>query len=719
MENKLLFALDIGTRSVVGLIGEQQENGISLVAVERQEHHTRAMLDGQIHDVPEVASVLAEIKNKLEQSCGQLTKVSVAAAGRSLCTITSTAEADVSARGLLTVNDEQTLELTAIQTAQHQLATTDAVDDPSGYYCVGYSVVNFNLDGTAFKTIVGQRGRLATVTVIATFLPRQVIDSLQAALEKAGLEMDTLTLEPIAAINILIPQTMRHLNLALVDVGAGTSDVAITKDGLVVGYGMVPCAGDEITEAISKAYLLDFNVAENVKRQLSKTPKKKLSFTDILGNPQKIAASEITAAIAGNVAELARNIATQILTLNNSAPQAILLVGGGSLTPMLPQALSEALNIPSSRVAVRSPDSIEGIINIPPLLRAPDGVTPLGILKLAESTTLNFVNVTLNSQALHLFNLGNLTIADALLAGGINIRNLHGRPGLGITVSVNGTTKFLPGTHGKPGTITISGSPASITDPIHENDTIVVTKGINGTTPTPAVREVTEIPAAYHVTFNEQPLAVSPVITVNGNNASTETKLTDRDEITCRLPATLSEILTQSGNRLKPLHHLYKVNGTERSYAVWPCLTVNGQNAKPDKTISPNDSIKIESGPLPTLGDILGIKEEDQQTVNVLFNGAKCSVPVRRYTFTVNGKPAAISDVPAIGSSIEFSCLEQPNPMVTDVLLTAEFNPRNLPPGTSVAIQLNGQPTEYTTLVKSGDAVDVIITNPNVKKTEM
>ena len=122
--------------------------------------------------------------------------------------------------------------------------------------------------------------------VIATFLPRQVIDSMQSALQDSALEMRALTLEPIAAINVLIPPTMRHLNIVLVDIGAGTSDIAITRSGTVVAYGMVPVAGDEITEAISQKFLLDFNVAERIKREA--TSGKNLVFDDILGaNRQK------------------------------------------------------------------------------------------------------------------------------------------------------------------------------------------------------------------------------------------------------------------------------------------------------------------------------------------------------------------------------------------------------------------------------------------------
>ena len=388
MEKNLLFSLDIGTRSVVGIVGEQIGNNIKIISSERKEHHTRAMLDGQIHDVPEVAAVLGHVKNELEKKAGPLTKVAVAAAGRALYTIN--AEATLEVAEIITRDDELSLEFAAIQNAQHKLANSNTIDDPTLYYCVGFSTIKYTLDGIQLKTLIGQRGKLAQIEVIATFLPRQVIDSMQAALDSIGLEMSAITLEPIAAINVLIPQTMRHLNLALVDIGAGTSDVAITNNGTIIGYGMVPYAGDEITEAISQKFLLDFNVAEVLKRKILNSKQKKLSFTDILGLEHKLAPTEIIDSVITVVADLAQAIAKQILSLNNStAPQAVLLVGGGALTPLLPEALAQALDVAPNRIAVRTAEAISGIESIPPDLQTSDAVTPLGILKIASSQNLN------------------------------------------------------------------------------------------------------------------------------------------------------------------------------------------------------------------------------------------------------------------------------------------------------------------------------------------
>jgi len=88
-------------------------------------------------------------------------------------------------------------------------------------------VVNYFLDQEKIDILADQKGYEIGVEIIATFLPRIVLESMFTVLKKTGLEVSSLTLEPIAAINAIIPPDMRRLNLALVDIGAGTSDIAL------------------------------------------------------------------------------------------------------------------------------------------------------------------------------------------------------------------------------------------------------------------------------------------------------------------------------------------------------------------------------------------------------------------------------------------------------------------------------------------------------------
>ena len=83
----LVFALDIGTRSIIGVAGRVVGERLQVLAVEKEEHGRRAMLDGQIEDIDQVARVARTVTDRLEQRLGcTLKRVCVAAAGRALRT---------------------------------------------------------------------------------------------------------------------------------------------------------------------------------------------------------------------------------------------------------------------------------------------------------------------------------------------------------------------------------------------------------------------------------------------------------------------------------------------------------------------------------------------------------------------------------------------------------------------------------------------------------
>jgi cell division protein FtsA len=711
MDKNLLFALDIGTRSIVGMIGERTEDGVRVLAALRHEHTTRAMLDGQIHDVPEVAKVIRSVKAKLEKDFGPLEQVAIAAAGRALSTLNAAAELDVQGKGYLTLQEERTLELTAIQSAQKQLATSRVVNDPASYYCVGHSIVNFALDGTIMKTLVGQRGHKATVEIISTFLPRQVIDSLQAAVLNAGLEIGTLTLEPIAAINVLIPPTMRHLNLVLVDVGAGTSDVAVTRNGAVIGYGMVPIAGDEITEELSAQLLLDFKIAETLKRRLGRNVKN-VHYVDILGIKHSASPADIIGGITPIVTELAQAIAGQIMQLNNAAPQAILLVGGGALTPLLPEILAQIMDMPKERVAVRRPDAIENVQGVTADFCTPDAVTPLGILKIAGSESLNFLNITLNDQSLRLFNLGGLTVGDALLTAGIDARSLTGRPGMGITLNINGQRKFIAGSHGQSGQLAINGKPTNFSDAVSEGDILIVEKGLDGTSPSPSVAELVELPESFTVHIDGKPRVILPLIFVNDSISGPLTKLNDRDQVVWFPADTVDRVFRSARIQLEPKRFKYTINDCEREHSVWPTFVINGKAAESSALVAPGDQLSLIPPVTPSIGTVVGFREEDVEPIQVIFNGVSCAVPTRRFSLTLNGASATLSDPAPAGSNIVFNLSNALQPTLADVLLAAEFNPLDLPATGGVMVVVNSKVAEYTAIVKNGDKIDIVTKEP-------
>ncbi|MEG1994731.1 MAG: cell division protein FtsA, partial [Oscillospiraceae bacterium] len=245
-EENMVFALDIGTRSVIGVVGVIENEKLRVIAIEREEHATRAMIDGQIENIDKVSKVVRIVKDRLEEKLGvTLKRVSVAAAGRALKT--QVASYDIDFPQPIQIDDEaiSKLEAGAITRAEEEFCTDKDEDKDKQFYLVGYTVSQYYLDNYAISSLKEHHGKNIKVDVIATFLPSEVVESLYTTMNRANLEIASLTLEPIAAINAAIPANIRLLNLALVDIGAGTSDIAVCRDGSVVGYTMATIAGDE------------------------------------------------------------------------------------------------------------------------------------------------------------------------------------------------------------------------------------------------------------------------------------------------------------------------------------------------------------------------------------------------------------------------------------------------------------------------------------------
>lgn len=708
----LIFALDIGTRSVVGIILKETDGQYQVEDIVIKEHEERAMLDGQIHDVLAVAEVIANIKKTLEERHGPLTRVCVAAAGRSLKTEKGKANISIKGKPLLTHEDVTYLELAAVQQAQMALAEKSANEKSHHYYCVGYSVTRYEIDGEEIGNLVDQQGEEASVEVIATFLPKLVIESLLAALQRAHLEMEALTLEPIAALNVLIPPTMRRLNVALVDIGAGTSDIAITDHGTVIAYGMVPIAGDEITEAISDAYLLDFPLAEQAKRDLH--TQEIVTITDILGFETEVPRDQMIATISHAIDRLADTISKEILRLNNQqSPKAVMLVGGGSLTPELPKRLAQKLHLPENRVAIRGIDAIQKLhIDREEMKHRPELVTPIGIAIAAKQTPIQYVTVEVNKQSIRLFDMKQLTIGDALLAAGIQLHKLYGKPGLACVVTLNGHTITIPGTHGEPPLIMKNGELATFDTPITNGDHIVVEKGQDGKQATIQLCDLLESLPIKQVTINGQLYTIEPLVFRNGEHVSLDEVLYDRDDIVVRMPETIEQLLhaTKNDHLLKQLEPFtITLNEKKVTFPEW-CGTIyrNEIECQHYAPFEDGDNIIIHEQSQRTIAQIAEAKQlKLHYSIPIIFNGETLTLTKQVGTFYRNGKQLREDDLVQHGDELQFSEQKIEPFIFQDIFQYVEVD---IPHGASTTFTLlkNGEPTTFYEPLAPGDQLEII-----------
>ncbi|WP_459839939.1 cell division FtsA domain-containing protein [Halanaerocella petrolearia] len=714
----LIFALDIGTRTIVGLILEPRGEDFIIKGSEVIEHNKRSMLDGQIHNVMEVANQVKKIKETLEDRYQvELRKVGVAAAGRALKTIQAHYGTEFKSKKEVTAEDMRVLEFGAVQQAQNKLQSQEE-EKANSYHFVGYTVLQNKLDEIKVSNLIGQRGKEITVDVVATFLPRIVVDSLLTVIREADLEVEHLTLEPIAASNLIIPRQMHGFNLALVDIGAGTSDIAVTKEGAIIGYEMVPVAGDEITEAICEEYMVDYHTAERIKRGLWN--EEEIEAKNILDQTITLRASDVVKEIKDKIGKLARLISQAILQLNGSQPQAVMCIGGGSLTPLLKQKLSAELDLPEARIGVKDIDNVDEVKGQIEDLSGSQAITPLGIAVSCyrNLNRANFLDVELNGDLIHLFTLTEPKVSDALLAAEIDVSNLKASPGMALTVEVAGELKVIKGTMGTKGELKVNGEEAEIDTQIENRDQIRVTLGQSGESGQGVVADVVPDFPIRKIEVNGEEVSVEPQYHMNGEEVSLDTELKDRAEIEYKVPQTIKEIVTEvleldisdlSKNKIT-----YTLNGTEESYS-WQNynLLLNDQPVTWEVEVNDGDKIEFNTG----IGEELQIRDilEDDLEENLLitFNNRQIEVPVKNYQLLKNDQQANKEDYIQQGDKIEY----QPEGIRLNQLLEyINYQvPKSLLEG-NLVIEKNGQTAKLTEVLADGDEVKLYVSKEGKNK---
>ncbi len=542
---KLVYGLDIGTRSIVGTVGyKTAERAFTVVAQSTRLHATRAMMDGQIHDIAAVANTISEITKELEEQTGRkLKEVCIAAAGRVLNTASAFAEAEFEEEVVVDEEIVHTLEMMGVEKA-HKKMKEETKDDGHHYICVAYTVIRYYLNGFVITSLEEHKASKIGVEVLVTFLPDEVIDGLYAAVGKAGLTVENLTLEPIAAMLVAIPENFRLLNIALVDVGAGTSDICITRDGTVVGYGMIPMAGDKLTEAIAKKRLVDYNSAERMKLEAS-GKKKSITYTDIMGIKQKADRAEVLADIKDQVDEMAGAIAKQITELNGDKPvSAVFVVGGGGKIPGFVEKLSEELNVPKERVALRGEEVLSFVTFLQEGIKKDSLlVTPIGICLNYYEQRNNFIFVRVNDERIKIYDNGTLTVADAAMQYGYPNEKLFPARGKELTFTVNGETRSVKGRLGDAAEITLNGQPVGINAPIEQNAKIKIVEGTKGADASCTVARLPESKVALSFTVNGTKVACPRMIQANGETVSGFYEIKEGDVIMSLDYYTLDQVL--------------------------------------------------------------------------------------------------------------------------------------------------------------------------------
>lgn len=689
-----IFALDIGTRNVVGVIGHMEDGVFTVSEAVSVPHKRRAMLDGQIEDIVETSRIVNQVKTALEEKAEMtLSRVAIAAAGRALKTKRASVENELDGRESITENMLKSLELEAVAKAQSDL-DSDGSSEGTTFYCVGHTVIRYALDDYPIKSLLGHKGKKVEVELIAAFLPSLVVESLYTVMDMNGLDVCSLTLEPIAAMNVIIPPEVRLINIALVDIGAGTTDIAVSRNGSIVAYAMATIAGDEITEDIIQKYLVDFETAENMKLT---PPGEDVSFIDILGFEHTIKSDEFYSSLFPAVDQLADTIADNILQANGSAPAAVFLVGGGSLIPELTSLVAEKLEIPENRVAIGGQNYRKNINLGKVKLTGPEFVTPIGIgITATLQKGYEFSQVTLNGGKFRIFDTKTVTAADLLMNAGFQTSQIIGKSGRGLVFTLNGEKQSLRGETSTPAQIMVNGLPATLEYTVKPGDVIDFTPATVGVNAAVTVSDIAGEVFTKKVIIDGEEYTFGRTVRANGAAVTGSYSVQNYDNIEIESIETLGDLIMSLP---------YDCSGI--------AFFKNDRLVKGDYVLEENDSFSTRDkqaahANLPNAARDIALKDEKASRTVQTLSGITMSAP----------EPAPAESSPE-SEDLSGSITVKLNGRLThleprsdksphefiELMALADIDISDPPPSGNMILTLNGQNASFMDILHEGDSI--------------
>lgn len=383
-----IVALDVGTEFVKALIGHITSRGIEIVGVGRKHQSLTDMQAGAISDIAGVVSNCDAALSQAEQQAGVSVRTAVIGIAGELVKGTSTrvrVTRKEPTKSLDIPEIEQIIGLVqkrAQTKAKQQLAWELGGKDVE-IRLVNSALVTIEIDGYVVTNPLGFQGKEVIIQLYTAFAPMIHIGALERTAQELDLDLLAVAAEPFAVARSVIGDDQNTtMSAVLMDVGGGTSDIAVVNEGGVQGTKMFGIGGRAFTRSVERALGVDFEKAEALKMALS---------AHKLGSQE---AQKVEAALANTAkvwlsgVELALNDFPQL----DHLPHRLLLCGGGSSLDLLMEQLQEGDWYRSAAFTRKpviqhiQPEEVVGIVDKTGMVNDHTFITAMGLLRVGLDT---------------------------------------------------------------------------------------------------------------------------------------------------------------------------------------------------------------------------------------------------------------------------------------------------------------------------------------------
>jgi cell division protein FtsA len=345
MNQEYFVGLDIGTSSVRCVVGMFDPNGGAMPSIiGHGSSPNQGMRRGTVVHVDDVADAIVRAVTEAERISGKTIK-------RATVNVNGSHVSGLNSEGVI-----------AISTANREISPEDRmrveeaatiVNLPPNREIVQFFAKNYSLDGQRnIKDPVGMQGVRLEVDAHIVTASSPNLRNLDMALEKAEIAPSHHTVASLAAAEAVLTRQQKEAGVALVDIGAGTTNIIVFEDGEVQHVAVLPIGGQHITNDLAIGLKTDLDVAEQVKIQhadLHKEPKKMNAMVKVGEKAYNFQFEEISMIIEARVEELLEYVDKEFIKIKRSRklPGGVVLTGGTANLPGLDEYTRQRLQLPA------------------------------------------------------------------------------------------------------------------------------------------------------------------------------------------------------------------------------------------------------------------------------------------------------------------------------------------------------------------------------------
>lgn len=411
----VILALDIGTEFVKAVIAERTEDdNLIVIGVGKEHQNMGNMYAGAIADIPAVVSTCEKALSNAEGMAGVISKTCVVGiAGELIKGNTRTVRYRRKDSNKPISDQEMQLIIQRVQDKAGEQAKQEIAletDNPEvEVRLINSAIVSLSIDGYKVSNPIGFKGSDLMIQFYTAFAPLVHISAIEKVCAELNLDLLAVAVEPFAVCRACLGNELEsNFSAIVMDIGGGTTDIAVVDDGGVEGTKMFGIGGRSFTHQIATRTGLDYDTAEAVKLQLGGVSldqltlkhkeetvadaEKKNEIQQILATPERV--KKINQAIADNIEVWLGGVAVALedFPLVEALPTRILLCGGGAGLTSLQESLATSdwyIDLPFSRrplVHLLDDVDIPGIENATTEDLDYSFITAFGLLRVAIDT---------------------------------------------------------------------------------------------------------------------------------------------------------------------------------------------------------------------------------------------------------------------------------------------------------------------------------------------